>query len=460
MDKTKINSCLKLLNENSYNKKSLLASMLEYCTYEELEQIYKRCSGIYKGLLSLSYLKRQSYAQIYSNSIQPRRAIKDYVGVLVYVIKRNANLINRYLTLKADIDKAVLTGNYDIARKLIEKTNKNISYSYWAATYLIKIERLDKGLNSCTSLYNRLFLENNTIVQCLYYCAFRSSSLDFLIDDVKRVLWSEKTPDAEFVNNYFISHGMPYLGFKEGLWMCSDMNSSIIDLYNNLVNFLPNLSEETLKDEKVRYYLEELSKSVNDSYVQKLCYLFKIVDDPVLDAERAAIIDHFVTSDYAVALVKSQHYLKQHVDDFEIQDINLKCLLRIGGSVASIDNNSNLIDRIRYHYSEILAHKANQNFHKRKLINICRSQYHIQGIRYMHALLEGIETDDILKLYTSTWKYLPYNSPFDASLLTHSSDRLRYTQNLTGLKDYWEQVFEKKTYVAVVYRKTGRFITA
>ena len=60
-------------------------------------------------------------------------------------------------------------------------------------------------------------MENNTIAQYIYYCAFKSSALDFLIEDVKRVLWSPKNPGAEFVNNFLISHCMPYMGFTEGL---------------------------------------------------------------------------------------------------------------------------------------------------------------------------------------------------------------------------------------------------
>ena len=446
MDTTKVKKWVGYLNSPNTNKKGVLAGMLNECTFEELEQIYMRSPQLFKGLLSLSYLKRTNYAQDYGSSIQPRRAVKEYIGLLVYVIKRNANLINQYVPLKREIDSAVLIGDYDKARKLIDAVNQNLSYSYWATCYQIKIERLDKGLTACSNLYNKLFRENNTIAQYIYYCAFKSSALDFLIEDVKRVLWSPKNPDSEFVNNYLISHCMPYMGFTEGEWMCTDMNSSIVDLYNNLINFLPNLSEETLNDASVRSYLKELNGCVHDTYIQKLCYLYKIVDTPVVDVERREIIDLFVTSNYAAALEQSQHYLEHHIDDFEIQVINLKSLLHIGGTVAQPSNESTLIERIRYHYTEILAHKANQNFHTRKLMNICRSQYHVQGVRYMYALLEGLETDDISMLYDTTWKHLPSNSPFESSLMAQREDRLTYTQALSKEEAYWSDIFtEDKT---------------
>ena len=441
MDTTKVKKWVGYLNSSNINKKGVLAGMLDECTFEELELIYKRSPQLFKGLLSLSYLKRNNYSQLYGSSIQPRRAVKDYIGVLVYVIKRNVGLINQYVPLKREVDCAVLAGDYDKARELIDSINTKLSYSYWAATYQIKIERLDKGLTACSNLYNKLFRENNTVAQYIYYCAFKSSALDFLIEDVKRVLWSSKNPEAEFVNNFLISHCMPYLGFTEGEWMCTDMNSSIIDLYNNLINFLPNLSEETLNDVSVRSYLKELNDCVSDSYVQKLCYLYKVIDTPVVEVERRAIIDLFVTSNYAAALEQSQHYLEQHIDDLEIQVINLKSLFHLGGVVCQPNNESSLIERIRYHYSEIIAHKVNQNFHKRKLMNICRSQYHVQGVRYIYALLEGIETDDITMLFDTTWKHLPYNSPYDTSLLAQREDRLAYTQSISNEEAYWNDIF-------------------
>ena len=134
MDTTKVKKWVGYLNSSNINKKGVLAGMLDECTFEELELIYKRSPQLFKGLLSLSYLKRNNYSQLYGSSIQPRRAVKDYIGVLVYVIKRNVGLINQYVPLKREVDCAVLAGDYDKARELIDSINTKLSYSYWAAT--------------------------------------------------------------------------------------------------------------------------------------------------------------------------------------------------------------------------------------------------------------------------------------------------------------------------------------
>ena len=442
MDKARVNKWLGYLNTQNTNKKGVLSGILNECTFDELELIYQKSASLYHGLLSLSYLRRRSYADIYGSSIQPRRPIKDYIGLQAYVLKRNAGIINQYVALKRQVDCAVLKGDYAQARSLIEKINKNISYSYWAACYLIKIERLENGLTSCSNLYNRLFSENNTIVQYIYYCAFRSSSLDFLLEDLKRVLWPKTTNDSDLVNNYLISHCMPYLEIKEGPWMCTDMNSSIIDLYNNLLTFLPNLEEETLNEDSVRSCLKNLNGCIKDPYLNKLCCLFKIDAEPKADRDRLEIINDYIEANYEIALAKAQIYWEKNPDDFEIYSLYLRCLLQCGGSIKQPENESDITKKIGYHYFEIISHKSNQSFHKRKLQNICRSQYHIQGVRYMLSLLDGIETDDIYSLYDTSWKCLPYYSPVDACLYANPVDRKEYISAITENAEVWAKLFK------------------
>lgn len=69
VDKSKVNKWLKLLNDNTYNKRVVLLTILEDCSYEELELIYKKSPSLLKGLLSLSFLKRTSYSQLFNNNV-------------------------------------------------------------------------------------------------------------------------------------------------------------------------------------------------------------------------------------------------------------------------------------------------------------------------------------------------------------------------------------------------------
>lgn len=441
MDKTKVTKWIGVLNNPSYSKRDVLAAILEDCTYDELESIYKRSPNLLKGLLSLSYLKRTSYNQIFTSNVKPRRELKDFIGVVAYVVKRNAALINKYIEYRIRVERAILTGQYEQARQLIETINTTISYSYWAATCLIKIARLEKGLNECTDLYNKLCDNNNTITRQIYYCAYRSSSLDFLDEDLKRVLAPSTKEYSEFVNNFLITHCMPYWGVKEGDWICADTNSSIIDFYNNFLVFLPNLSETTIKDASVSYCLNELNSCINDQYLSKICYLYGITETPVLDSERNDITEAYLHDYYDFVIEKAAPYLTKTIDDFEIQSYYLKSLFFQGFEIAPLKKDSPLIDKIRYYYYNIISHSENQAVDKRRLINLCRSQYYLQGVRQLYTIIEGVESLDIYNLYFNTWKYSSFNSPIDVCFYAENDVRLEYIDNVCDHSESWKQIF-------------------
>lgn len=441
MDKTKVTKWIGVLNNPSYSKRDVLAAILEDCTYDELESIYKRSPNLLKGLLSLSYLKRTSYNQIFTSNVKPRRELKDFIGVVAYVVKRNAALINKYIEYRIRVERAILTGQYEQARQLIETINTTISYSYWAATCLIKIARLEKGLNECTDFYNQLCDNNNTITRQIYYCAYRSSSLDFIDEELKRVLVPESMEYSEFVNNFLITHCMPYWGVKEGEWICADTNSSIIDFYNNFLVYLPNLNESTINDPSVHYYLKELNSCINDPYLSKICYLYRITETPIVDMERNAITEAYLKNDFGKVIEKGRPYLEKAVDDIEIQSYYLKSLLHQGGEISQPGTNSPLIDKIKFYYFSIISHSESQAAYKRRLLNLCRSQYYLQGVRQLYTIVEGIESLNIYNLFLSTWKHTPFNTPLDMCFYADNSVRLEYINTVFGTSDYWNQIF-------------------
>ena len=441
MDKAKVTKWIGILNNPSYSKRDVLSAILEECTYDELESIYKRSPNMLKGLLSLSYLKRTSYNQLFTSNVKPRRDLKGYIGVVAYVVKRNAALINKYIEYRIRVERAILTGQYDQARQLIKTINTTISYSYWAATCLIKIARLEKGLKECTDFYNQLCDNNNTITRQIYYCAYRSSSLDFIDEELKRVLVPESMEYSEFVNNFLITHCMPYWGVKEGEWICADTNSSIIDFYNNFLVYLPNLNESTINDPSVHYYLKELNSCINDPYLSKICYLYRITETPIVDMERNAITEAYLKNDFGKVIEKGRPYLEKAVDDIEIQSYYLKSLLHQGGEIRQPGTNSPLIDKIKFYYFSIISHSESQAAYKRRLLNLCRSQYYLQGVRQLYTIVEGIESLNIYNLFLSTWKHTPFNTPLDVCFYADNSVRLEYINTVFGTSDYWNQIF-------------------
>ena len=90
IDKKKINKILVLLNERRMNKLHVLNSALAECSFAELEVLYTKLPPLFKGLFSLSYLKRKDYSSIFQTTIQLNLDAIDYFGKVAYIIKRNS----------------------------------------------------------------------------------------------------------------------------------------------------------------------------------------------------------------------------------------------------------------------------------------------------------------------------------------------------------------------------------
>lgn len=123
LDKNKIKRILSFLKDPTYIKKTVFAEAIDTCNFYELEYLYSKIPGLYKGLFSLSYLVRKDVSSIFKSNIHPGGNIVDYIGKMVYVVKRNAILVNQYVSLKSEIERNVVVGDYEKAADLLNKAN-------------------------------------------------------------------------------------------------------------------------------------------------------------------------------------------------------------------------------------------------------------------------------------------------------------------------------------------------
>lgn len=443
VDRKKVQRWLSLLTQNNSLKLNVLITALEDCNYDELNLLYKKVPTILRGLMSLSFLKRRDYASIFKNtSVRPAKDVAGYIGLMVYILTKHANDINKYVKLKEKLDRLALKGAYDDAKRVINEINTTIGYSYWAAIYEIKIERLHKGLDACTSLYNKLYKENNSIARYYYYCAYRSSSLDFPSDKMMQILLPQDEKDSEYINNVLISHCLPYMYFEDGEWICADINSSVIDLYNNFINYLPNLKLETKSNPDVLNYILDLNCCIKDAYLNKLSTLYGVIEASDLQDKRQNLWSAYTEGSYKEFIDLAKPYIDERPEDLEILGLYLKSLIVIGSNEVSFNKEGSIIDRVCYHYYELLLHKTNSSLHRRKLMDICKSQFHIYGLRCLYTMISDLATNNIKDIYNNSWKYSQYNSPTDCAYYGEYEARKEYVQKLGYKTKFWEKVFD------------------
>lgn len=445
IDKQKVKDILRLLNIPNTNKTKLISNIIYNCNYFELEELYKRAPKMYHGLLSLSFLTRKEYSKFFTpNSIQSVNDIVDYIGKIAYIIKRNADNIKKFILKRIIVDNCVVKGNYPLALETINSINTEISYSYWSSTYQIKIERLLKGVQSAIYLHNQLHnKDNGAWFKIFCNAAIYTSNFDYTGELQEKLFCKESDDFSLTFNNILKTHFWGYDGIPEGEWLCFDMNSSIIDLYNNLVNILPCLSEETFSDESIRFYLKDIAESTSDPYIIKICALHSILVGNRKNAnpERIHIINSYLNCDYEHVLSMVTLYLEKNPLDIEILLVYIKCLTFLNAPIPAFQKEGTIYERLCYHISELFKHENDSLFHISKLKGICRSMYHIFEFRYLDNFLCNLNKKDIQLLYYDSWKYSQYDNIGDACYFAETKYRIEYLHEIGINKLYIDNIF-------------------
>lgn len=441
IDKNKVKSILLYLNDPTYIKKTVLAEALDVCNYFELDYLYAKVPSLYKGLFSLSYLVRKDISQLFKTNFHPGGNTIDYIGKLIYVVKRNAGLINKYVLLKSDIEKNVVLGNYQVARDLITKANTEIGCSYWATAFEIKIERLQHGQQAAIELHNKYYAANESFwFRRFCTAAYYTSSFDYVTDLPKRLYTSTEYEYGATFNAIIQAHFLAYEGIEEGGWMYWDMNSSIIDLYNNLLNVLPNLKKETYADEMLKVLLTVLQETISDPYIKRLSCLLDIENKTEQSDVRNLIINNYLKNKYSEVIAHAQTYLETNPLDAEILLLSIKSKVFSGDVENLFNKNGSIYDKIRYHLFALFLHNDDTTFHYRKLKGICRSLYESCEIRYLYSYIVALERKDLWSMCNNAWKYSNYRNISDAAFFDSLQDRISYIDSL-GLDICAEELF-------------------
>ncbi len=447
IDIKKTKKILLLIKDTSISKITVLKKTLQSCNYHELEYLYEKTPHIYKGLFSLSYLKRKDYSQLFKNNIQPDSEIIDYIGKITFVLKHHYKDINSYIEKRFNIDRLVLSGEYEKANLLIDSINKEISYSYWAAAYRIKIDRIHKGNKTAVETHNNIFYKNDHYL-FRKYCnaAYYTSSLDFSEEIYDKVYFSEDDDFLKKINIIIKSHFFAFEGIGEGSWVNADMSSSIIDLYNHFINILPTLSKETISENEFREYMKIISEIIDEPYIFKLCNLWGIITKKIYNSNdnRIAILNSYFAQDYQKVIDLSIDYLSLNESDVEIFITYTKSLILLGKKPLEYHNDGTLLEKIKYHITKFFEQDKEKVYHLRKLMGICRAFYHIPEIRFLFSILKGIESNDILNMWSNCWKYSQYQNIYDIVYYDKREEKINYLLSI-GINEFEIQNLNTET---------------
>lgn len=379
---------------------TVLHKMLLDNSYEELCKIAASIPTTFKGLLSLSFLKRKDYAFLRRRGFLLNKPYEDYVGVLAFVFKQNQKELNEYIKLREAYEKAFLLGNYSEARKYLDLIKK-ISYSLWSLEQDIKLERLNKGLNSCTELYGKLYKESGGLISYMSYIFYMSSSVEYNFDSEIELYYRTLKNKADTdILGYLTSHSMPYLNYKYGDWVAWDFRMSILDIYECFILALNVIDDNLIQKTDFQKNLQRIDDLLDDRRIKMFIAKNEIRSYCLssIDTCRENLIIEYYEGKYSDVVVNYPEYNKEYPWDMGVLDLYVKSLILAGipCPIENVNEASSINEKLIYNYYNYLIKKDNsQSLFYRNLITICHSCYSIYGISHFLDILEGYETKDL-----------------------------------------------------------------
>lgn len=344
---------IELLCDSQVDKMQLLRHMLLNNNFDELNKIADRAPSTFKGLLSLSFLRRNSYQSLNGRGFLLSKPYEEYVGMLAFIFRRNKKIINQYLLLREKYETAFLLGKYDEAEFYLCSIKK-ISYSIWTLEQDIKLERLKSGLSACTQLYNKLYKESENIYSYMAYLFYLPSSTEYSFESEIDLNYENlKTTLEEDLFGYIVAHCMPFKPFSFADWVKFDLRSSLLDLYDNFM-FALNVADEALVSS------QEFQKNVlliNDVIEDKRLhtFLYKQGLAPFEETEatviREKLIKEYYSADYESFIAEYPKYGDDYPWDTSLLDLYVKSLVIMGVKCPkTIGENTPIFDKLLVYY--------------------------------------------------------------------------------------------------------------
>ena len=401
----KISRYLAALQNPQLDKLGVVSEIYSNLSYDELQVFKKRVPRLFQSLVSLTYLKRQSFEKVFNSGYQFDKGddVREYVGMLAYIFEQHQKELNLFMKLYYEFEQSLLAGKYNDCRKKLNEINTKVSYSFWGADTEIKLSRLTENLAKATNVYNKLFRANRRLSSFCNY-SFKTATVDVPFDtDVEHYL--RRMPD-QYSREVYISHCFPYKDNKEGRSIYFDTTLSIIDLYCGFIYSLDILSEETIHDEKFVRYLTIISNAIQDKRLRKrLCLITNTITEDIKNsAERQGLVEDYFRGNFDNVVASGEEYLRDNPYDISIMDLYVKSCVVTHQEIREITNDSPLISKIICYYYHYLQTDENSDVYRKKLRNLCEVWYSLPAFKHLYWLVEDRSRNEIAHLSMHYWR--------------------------------------------------------
>lgn len=447
MGKSDINKYIALLSKPKINKLNLITEVLSELSFEELQSFKRKTPVLFQGLLKVSYLKRNSFADFFTKGRVLWTNTTDIFGALTFIILNNAKDINHYIQLKEQLDLATATQHYNESYSLLNQIEKEVSVSMTCTYYLLKLTRLDKGITVSTQLYNKICKENN-ILSYISNIAFKSSPIDLPFEPEIEGRYRALQGDEETCD-FFTAFAFPFKRTKGERWMRLLLYTSLIDIYEGVLFQLSCLTADELKKDHLKRLICELAGIIKDKRIQRLYTLVNIgASLPSFwnSSEERELIEKYYAQDYTYVLKKSQEYLKKNPLEATIIDIFYKSCIKLDQKPKDLYPEDSLAGRIHYLYQLSLKNDDISEAGRVLLRSTCIAWYQIPSLRQIYQVVSDIERTRKGSIYKNYWRFSLVPEIRDATFFSDVHTAIDYlvTAGYSKVQSSQVEILEQK----------------
>ena len=372
-----------ILNRQPARRENAIRVVMGCSSYQEFTRYYKQTPQLFLGLFkkNCSYLRRKGYSEIYRMGEFGIMQPLDYVGMLSFVFPLFQKEINSFVGLRNQYEGFYLEGKYIEAEEILNRMNRTISYSVWAAINLIKLSELTGGLDKRLETYNKLNalgLQPMTSYICDQAQETASISASALLFNEKRKAEIEDFNfEFKWQTDYLLMHLFPYEEIDLNECLSYDFKSSLIDLYADFIIFLPQLLVLYKDNPNFLEYFGTIVKTIDDERLRKYGVLAGVVKDGCSSNPKNAV---------------------------DVDSIFEECVEAVKQGEVIGNPEGSLIERIRYHLRYYLENK-DRMLHGNKLAMIGLSNPGLHPLRRLCELMKDLEESNFANFGCNSWMY-------------------------------------------------------
>lgn len=407
----------------------VVALLFLHKTPEELERIRNSVSPLFKGLLSMSYLKRANIEDVYQSGYYLEKETYQLYGVFLYLFRYHQQFINQYVNLRDLAYDQFLTGKYEDALSTLGAIDHKCR-SLWSERFKMAIYKTMQDDETFQNFYNDL-LKKNLSAKLNYLIRRANSSQKFNPEDnndteKKAFDFLTTAIDNVQLRDFYLSYCCPFKGLETDNWVGVSLNSSLIDIYECMLDNLRRLSDSTLNNTKFREYIRQINNIINDNMLQRWCYLEKIDEKkPFLNHKNAELQSLYISEDYQATWEIGIDYINQNPRDIPVQLMIAKSIVFKGDTdeITVDDGNKPLSDILFMNMVAMFEDGKTRENAIDSLLGACYSLSFILELRCLYMYVDNYRKIFMTHVLDDFWKYSPTISLYDIAIYKDEKEK-------------------------------------